>query len=68
MRYLRFFFRPTATSRRYSYIRHLRNEALDNSRASSAGMASDTGSESALHGINPAFDYNASDESPIETQ
>lgn len=31
-------------------------------------MASDTGSESALHGINPAFDYNASDESSIETQ
>ena len=68
MRYLKNFLRPSATSRRHSYIRHLRNEELDHSQAYSTGMASDTGSEIAIQSINQAFDYNVNDESPIETQ
>ena len=69
MRYLKIFLRPSASSRRYSYIRHLGNEELDHSQAYSTEMASDTESEIAIQSsINQAFDYNVNDESPIETQ
>ena len=68
MRYLRFFLRPSATSRRYRYITHFGNKALDHSQASSTGMASGTGSDIALHNINQAFDYDVNDESPIDRQ
>ena len=62
------FLRPSATSRRYSYIRHHGNEGLHRPQASSIEMASDTGSENVLHTVNQAFDYDADDEPPIETR
>lgn len=61
-------FRPSAFSRRYSYIKQFRTEKTDHCQPSSTGMASDTGSEIGLHNINQTSDYDANDESPIETQ